>query len=598
MKQVLVVDDKLENRYLLRALLQAHGFHVTEADNGAKALEAAKQQLPDLVISDLLMPEMDGYTLLRHWKSDERLRGIPFIVYTATYTEPKDEKLALDLGADRFIVKPAEPEPFMREVNAVLARAEAGELTAHAPIIDEEEAYKTYSEVLVKKLEKKSAQLEQRVRELADSEEHIKRLNGLYAALSETNQAIVHFTEREPLFQAVCRTAVERGGLSLAWIGWLDVNTGAIEPIAWAGASRTWFERVRQFSTRGARSAPAEIALAEKQIYLCNDLLTAERHAPLHESLRAAGLRSAAALPLVLGGHVVAVLTLFSSEADFFDERLMSLVIEMASDLSFALENFEREDLRRQANAELQLGYQQLESKVAARTSELATANKELEAYAYTVSHDLRAPLRAIDGFTRVVLKQHAGSLDDSGRALLGRVVSAAGKMGTLIDDLLQLSTVSRQVLQLADVDLGALAREILSEQQAATAASKCRDIVGDDLRARGDARLLRMLLQNLLENAVKYSGKSAQPVIEFGCQQGSAETVYFVRDNGVGFDAKLAERMFQPFQRFHHPEDFEGTGIGLATAARVVARHGGRIWAESSPGRGATFYFTLAAQP
>jgi signal transduction histidine kinase/DNA-binding response OmpR family regulator len=592
----LVVDDKLENRYLLCALLSGHGFNVTEANDGQAALEEARKRPPDILISDLLMPVMDGYTLLREWKADGHLRRIPFIVYTATYTEPKDEKLALDMGADAFIVKPAEPEPFMARVREVLVRADAGQVTAHVPRIDEDEAYKTYSEVLVKKVEKKNRELEQRALELAASEAHIRRLNRLYLALSETNQSIVHLHDREELFRAICRIAVERGGFALAWIGWLNTGNGDIELLAWAGESRIWFDRLPRFNIRGARAAPVEIALSEGQIYLCNDLLASPRHAPLHAIMREAGLRAAASLPLRLGGHIVGALTLFSDEPEFFDDQLMSLVIEMASDVSFALENFEHEELRRHAEEELRQAYLDLEQKVAARTRELASANKDLEAYAYTVSHDLRAPLRGIDGFTRMVLERNRSRLDAADQELLQRVLAAAGRMGALIDDLLQLSTLSRQSMQLETVDLSKMADDILSELRAGKPEAQFETTVAPGCTARGDARLLRMLLGNLLENAVKYSARQPQPHVEFGLEQQAGEVVFWVRDNGAGFDMKLAHKLFQPFQRYHHPEEFEGTGIGLATVARIVERHGGRIWAESAPGQGAVFRFTLGA--
>lgn len=590
----LIVDDKPENRYLLRALLTGNGFAVTEAEQGVQALAAARKALPDLVISDLLMPVMDGYTLLREWKADEQLRQVPFVVYTATYTEPKDEKLALSLGADAFIVKPAEPETFMARMKEILAREANGRLTAHAPSIEEDEAYKAYSEVLVKKLEKKNRELEQHALELAASEEHIRRLNRLYLALSETNQSIVHLRDREELFRAICRIAVERGGFALAWIGWLNASNGDIDMLAWAGESRVWFDRLPRFNIRGPRAAPVEIALGEEQIYLCNDLLAAPRHAPLHAIMREADLRAAASLPLRLGGHIVGALTLFSDEPEFFDDQLMSLVIEMASDVSFALENFEREELRRQAEEELRQANLDLEQKIAARTRELASANKDLEAYAYTVSHDLRAPLRGIDGFTRLVLEKNRDRLDAADQELLQRVLAAAGRMGALIDDLLQLSTLSRQSMQLETVDLSKMADDILSELRAGKPEARFQTAVAPGCTARGDARLLRMLLGNLLENAVKYSGRQAQARIEFGQETRDGTTAYLVRDNGAGFDMKLADKLFQPFQRYHHPEDFQGTGIGLATVARIVERHGGRIWAESAPGQGATFRFTL----
>jgi signal transduction histidine kinase/CheY-like chemotaxis protein len=596
MTRALVVDDKLENRYLLRALLSGHGFEVAEADNGAEALAAARLQAPDVVVSDLLMPVMDGYTLLREWKADAALSAIPFIVYTATYTEPKDEQLALDLGANAFVVKPAEPEVFIRRVQAVLAQAQAGALPSHAQAPDEAASLKLYSEVLVRKLEKKSAQLEQRIAALAASEEHIRRLNQLYMALSETNQAIVHGTDCESLFREVCRVAVERGGLKMAWVGLLDVRSGEIVPAAASGPCEAWFSRLRPFSINGPRRAPTEYAVGEGRIHICNDLDAAPEHAAIRGLLAEAGLRAAASLPLRQDDHVIGALTLFAGEKDFFDAKLTALVTEMAADVSFALANYEKEDLRRQAEEELKRVNQELETRVAARTADLAAANQELEAFAYSASHDLRAPLRSIDGFSRILLEDYGDRLDEEGRAHLERVCRAAQRMGLLIDDLIELSRVGQQSLQLAEADLSRMAHEVLDEQRQAHPGRRFEMRVMAGCVANGDARLLRVCLQNLLENAVKYSSKAADARVEFGCETLAGEMVFHVRDNGAGFDMRHAERLFQPFQRLHRPDDFEGTGIGLATAARVVVRHGGRIWAESAPGEGATFRFTLAA--
>jgi diguanylate cyclase (GGDEF)-like protein/PAS domain S-box-containing protein len=353
MTHALIVDDKLENRYLLRMLLQGHGFAVEEAGNGVEALELARQQPFDLAISDLLMPVMDGYTLLREWKADATLAGIPFVVYTATYTEAKDEKLALDLGADAFILKPAEPKPFMQEVHEVLEKAGRCDLPPRTQTVGEDEALKRYSEVLVKKLEKKSVELERRVAELVHSEARIQRLNQLYAALSETNQAIVHIAERDTLFQTVCRIAVERGGFALAWIGMIDEASGEVTPIAWHGVDPGWFSAAMPFTVRGKPRAPVEIALASDRIYQCNDLANEPAVASIGEALQQGGLRAAMSCPLRIGQHTVGALTLFAGEKNFFDSLLTGLVTEMAGDVSFALENFEKELQRKQAEASL-----------------------------------------------------------------------------------------------------------------------------------------------------------------------------------------------------------------------------------------------------
>ena len=235
-----------------------------------------------------------------------------------------------------------------------------------------------------------------------------------------------------------------------------------------------------------------------------------------------------------------------------------------------------------------------LEKRVQERTSELTAANRELESFAYSISHDLRSPLRAIDGFSHLLAEDYEGKLDEQGRNYLGRVRKAAQRMGTLIDDILELSRVTRQEMRREPVDLGRLAAELNEEiARAWPDRHPALSLTGHCL-VEGDPQLLRLMLQNLLENAWKYSARHPAPEIEFGCETLDGRQVCYVRDNGVGFDMAHAGRLFTPFQRLHKPEEFQGNGIGLATVSRIVRRHGGRIWAESSPGAGATFRFTL----
>ena len=236
----------------------------------------------------------------------------------------------------------------------------------------------------------------------------------------------------------------------------------------------------------------------------------------------------------------------------------------------------------------------ELEQRVQERTAELTAANRELESFAYSISHDLRAPLRGIDGFSKLLADEYRDRLDDEGVDYLDRVRRAAQRMGTLIDDILELSRVTRQEMRRVRVDLSQIAAEIIEERSRAEPGHRVAVTLAPDCTAHGDPQLLRVLMQNLLENAWKYSAKKADPVIEFGRETIDGEPVFFVRDNGVGFDMKYADRLFTPFQRLHRPEEFEGTGIGLATVARIIRRHGGRVWAESAPGGGATFRITL----
>jgi signal transduction histidine kinase len=236
-----------------------------------------------------------------------------------------------------------------------------------------------------------------------------------------------------------------------------------------------------------------------------------------------------------------------------------------------------------------------LERRVRERTSQLEMTNSELESFCYSVSHDLRAPLRAIDGFTQALAEELPEQMSDSARRYFERIRAASQRMGQLIEDLLNLSKVSRGNLELRDVDLSALANQVLRDLMTRDPGRKVDVSVWDGIKVQGDARLLRAALENLLGNSWKFTSKVASPRIEIGTMRDGDRSVYFVRDNGAGFDMAFADKLFGAFQRLHGMEEFPGTGIGLATVQRIVHRHGGRIWADAAPGRGAVFYFTLA---
>jgi PAS domain S-box-containing protein len=234
------------------------------------------------------------------------------------------------------------------------------------------------------------------------------------------------------------------------------------------------------------------------------------------------------------------------------------------------------------------------EEEKAKLNAQLQAANKELEAFSYSVSHDLRAPLRHIDGFGQILLEDYAGKLDDEGRRHLQRVREASQQMAQLIDDLLNLSRVTRAEMRREAVDLSRMAERAAEALNKTQPDRKAEFVIEDGLVAEGDERLLRVVLDNLLGNAWKYTGKRPQARIEFGRTNHAGRPAYFVRDNGAGFDMTYAHKLFGAFQRLHSVSEFPGTGIGLATVQRIVHRHGGDVWAEGAVDKGATFYFTL----
>ena len=254
---------------------------------------------------------------------------------------------------------------------------------------------------------------------------------------------------------------------------------------------------------------------------------------------------------------------------------------------------------RQQAEAEIRQLNRELEQRVSERTEQLAASNRELESFCYSVSHDLRAPLRAIDGFSQALVEDYETQIDDMGRDFLQRIRGATQRMGQLIDDLLALSRVTRQELHWETVDLSALATKILQTLQQLDGDRQVEVAIAPTPPTQGDPRLLQVMLENLLGNAWKFTAKSPHPRIEFGVLTAKSSSrveqhVYFVRDNGAGFDMTYVDKLFGAFQRLHHSSEFPGTGIGLATVQRIVNRHRGRVWAEAEVDRGATFYFQL----
>lgn len=409
MATALIVDDHPEALYLLRCMLEPEGFTVVEAGNGREALERAAEHAPSIVVSDILMPVMDGFELCRRWKADETLRGIPLVFYTATYTDAKDEVLARTLGADLFLVKPMPPDALLEAIGKTLASPRT-----ESPAADAGKALQGYSEALFRKLQRKVGQLEAEVATRKRAEEEVRALN--------------------------------------------------------AG----------------------------------------------------------------------------------------------------------------------------LEERVRSRTAELETSIREMEAFSYTVSHDLRAPLRAIDGYAALLDSEAAERLAPESRELLRRIRASARTMSTLIDELLEFSRTGRTELRRTRLDMGEIFRSAF--EQLTTPAERERvELRVDALPpADGDPALVRHVVTNLLSNALKFSSGRARPVVEIGSREEGSRVVYFVKDNGAGFDMRYVDKLFGVFQRLHSPAEFPGVGVGLAIVQRIVARHGGTVSASGRIGEGAEFTFSL----
>ena len=340
--------------------------------------------------------------------------------------------------------------------------------------------------------------------------------------------------------------------------------------------------------------------LSKNETVIINDLDALPDPPPSYQILIGEGFHSHCTLPLISQGSLIGALGMASEMPGFFDEEKIDLGREVANQVAIAITQSNLLQALRELNAKL-------EQRVIERTAQLQAANKELEAFSYSVSHDLRAPLRGIDGFSQALTRKYSHVLGEDGQHYLTRIQNNTRRMGQLIDDLLSLARISRREMKREEVNLSKIAREITEELRAQEPERRVEFEIEDQVEVQGDAGLLRIVLQNLLGNAFKFTSTRERAHIEFGVipsppipspsgrgDWGEGEMVFFVRDNGVGFDMTYADKLFGAFQRLHAMDEFPGTGISLATVRRVTHRHGGRIWVEAEVDKGAAFHFTL----
>lgn len=509
-KSILVVDDHPINRRVIVTLIRKHGYEPLEAGDGAEALSIVRSERPALVISDILMPTVDGFEFVRRLRADPEVSGTRVIFCTATYREREAEALAKAGGVYRVLSKPCEAAVMMEAIEGALTSAEASP-AEFAQSFDRE-----HVRLMTDKLSAHEGALRraQRVARLA----HITTMaDGTFESWSE-------------MLPQLMKIADERLPRS----------------------ARQWLDHVHPDHREHLRAL----------------LIAAARF----------GLRTETEYPMQRGDgtwmNVFHVMEPVSSPGSPDAARWFSTVQDVTAQKK-------AEEEVRQLNADL-------ERRVRERTA-------ELEAYDYSISHDLRGPINRVRGFTAALLEEHGAKLDEDGRDLLRRTSSAAEAMDQLVNDLFSLSTVSRGELQRTDVDVTALVHVVAAALGRAHPGRKVALDVSPGLRAHADPGLLRIVLDNLLGNAWKFTRRRPDARVEVGMEAGEGGAqVIFVRDNGAGFDAAKAADLFTPFRRLHRASDYEGTGIGLATVARIVSRHGGRVWAEGAPDHGATFRFTL----
>jgi two-component system sensor histidine kinase/response regulator len=455
--EILIAEDSQTQAERLRHCLSTRGYAVTVTKNGKQALAAARARKPAMVITDVVMPEMDGYTLCKEIKSSPALNDVPVVLLTSL-SSAQDIMRGLECGADSFVRKPYDDTYLISRVEYILTNVEL----------------------------RKSERLQVGVRLQFGGQSHL---------ITAEKQQI------------------------------LDLLISTYE---------------------GAVQINEELEVKQQELLEAKETLEAR----------------------------VAVRTTELARAN---ERLQ---IELT-------ERKRAEDQVKELNRDL-------EHRVAERTAQLGVANKDMEAFSYSVSHDLRAPLRHIDGFARILMEDHRLELTPEAQQHLNYIHEGTQKMGSMIADLFNLARLDRRSMAFEVTSLNLLVDSVVQELKEETAEREIEWHVGLLSTVKCDPGLLRQVFANLLSNAVKYTRPRGRAVIEIGETTIEGQTVFFVRDNGAGFDPRYAAKLFGVFQRLHTDQEFEGTGIGLATVERIIRKHGGRVWAEAETDKGATFYFNL----
>jgi PAS domain S-box-containing protein len=584
---ILIVDDVLENLRLLSKMLSAQGYKTRAVKTGLEAIASANAELPDLILLDIRLPDISGYEVCTTLKANEITSVVP-VVFLSALNETEEKLRGFAAGGVDYITKPFASEEVLVRVQTYLEmgrlRLQLKEQNRELQLKNEQlQVEGTECKRAAEKLAESFAKVEDSkiatlnlLEDLKTEIELRKRTEELLRETSDYLNSLIDYANA-PIITWDVQHKITRFNHAFEGLTGYSVSemVGKELPILFSKDSRDESLRKIAQTSSGELWKAVEIPIQRKD-----------------GEIRVALWNSANIFDKE-GKEIVA--TIAQGQDITERKRVEKEFIGLNTELERTVSERTRE-LRDSQLALLNLvdDLNQTSRGLAFANDALDAVNKELAAFSYSVSHDLRAPLRSIDGFSNALLEDCEDKLDDDGKKYLERIRWATQNMGRLIDDMLNLSRVTQSEFRQEQVDLSKMVHEIIDTNQQKNPLNGMTVNIQEDIIVQGDQRLMHIAMTNLLDNAWKFTGKQEHPQVEFGAIVKDGERIIFVRDNGVGFDMNYVGKLFGAFQRLHRFDEFPGTGIGLATVRRVMNRHGGQAWAESEVGKGATFFFTL----
>ncbi len=605
---ILLVDDVKANNHALEELLQRDDRIFIKASSGNEALKIALSRNIDLIILDVKMPDMDGFEVAQFLNSHKRTRDIPVIFASAENKENKFIMKGLEEGAIDYLYKPLDPEITRAKVSIHLKlhkqKKELIEknisLERYALLINNSADIIAVVDVNTMKFEEVNSAF---TNILGYTSEEVFGAP-LELFLSDEDRELVHELRNEQREKLSFETKMYSKNRDIKWLQWnvivkekkWFVNARDVTLVKQVEKIRDYLATVVKQSgdavyiynenkriiswNQGAEKIygyQEQEALKMKIWNLIPEFLQEEMQALMDKLRQKKPLRSVETQRVTKKGKLIDVLFSASVITDPENSKQSIAITER--------------DITQQKIAEKQI--MKLNSDLELNVIQLETANKELESFSYSVSHDLRAPLRALHGYANIFEEDYLGNMDEGAREVMSHIRRNAFRMGELINSLLDFSRTSKQEIKKSKINMAALVKEVTEELKVETP-NRADIKIGPLPPVFADSALIRQVWVNLISNAIKYSGKKSKPTIEISSYPNDKETIFRVHDNGVGFNMEYVDKLFGVFQRLHSPKEFEGTGIGLAITNRIVTRHGGKVWAESEVGKGATFYFSL----